>query len=365
MFLTDKHGTFTFVNHAFTAKYGYIPEEVVGKVTPRILKSGSVAQGAYKKFWNEILVGMEVRSEYVNRCKDGTLLDVEGSVSPIYDKEHTIAGFVGVQRDIRERKKAEAELRNYQENLEEMVRTRTKELHAALHKERELGELKSKFVSIASHEFRTPLSTISLAAESVRRYADKLSKEEISRKLLKIEDQVSHMTNLLDDILTIGRSDAGKTTVHSTELNLKEFVMVLMDEVKSSAKEARDIQLNFASDATVIRIDDKLLRNTLNNLLTNALKFSPQNSPVRLSVADESGGIRLDVEDHGIGIAEAELATVFEAFNRGSNATHVQGTGLGLSIVKRAVTLMGGEISVKSVINLGTTFSVWLPLDAG
>ena len=254
------------------------------------------------------------------------------------------------------------ELINYRNNLEAMVEKRTSELNQALQKEKELVEMKSKFVSVASHEFRTPLSTISLAAESVRNHFHQLGADDVKRKLLKIEDQAAHMTNLLEDVLTMGKSDAGKIKVKLVSLDLQEFVTTLIDEVRSVAKVPRTIDLKFTSTLTTVSIDDKLFRNVFVNLLTNAIKFSPEDSVVSVRISDTSEGIEIQVEDQGIGIDQEELNTVFEAFHRGSNASNIQGTGLGLSITKKAVDLMRGTIHVDSVLNKGTTFTVKLPI---
>jgi signal transduction histidine kinase len=254
------------------------------------------------------------------------------------------------------------ELINYRNNLEAMVEKRTSELNQALQKEKELVEMKSKFVSVASHEFRTPLSTISLAAESVRNHFHQLGADDIKRKLLKIEDQAAHMTNLLEDVLTMGKSDAGKIKVKLISLDLHEFVTTLIDEVRSVAKVPRTIDLKFTSTLTTVSLDDKLFRNVFVNLLTNAIKFSPEDSVVSVRISDTSEGIEISVEDQGIGIDQEELNTVFEAFHRGSNASNIQGTGLGLSITKKAVDLMRGTIHVDSVLNKGTTFTVKLPI---
>ena len=287
--------------------------------------------------------------------KSGKNLVILMSISPRLDGNKNIKGAICVGQDI-------SEVILYRQGLEKLVEERTRELNEALQKEKELVEMKNKFVSIASHEFRTPISTISFAAESIRNYFHQLTAEEIQRKLIKIEDQASHMTNLLEDILTLGKSEAGKIKVKRISLDLKEFVDSLIEEVRSTVKEKREITFTFSCASRKVSVDDKLLRNVVNNLLTNALKFSAADTTVTIAVSDINGNILIEVTDEGIGIEESELASVFESFQRGSNASDIQGTGLGLSILKKAVELMDGSIKVRSSLNAGSTFSVRIPI---
>ncbi len=287
--------------------------------------------------------------------KSGKNLVILMSISPRLDGNKNIKGAICVGQDI-------SEVILYRQGLEKLVEERTRELNEALQKEKELVEMKNKFVSIASHEFRTPISTISFAAESIRNYFHQLTAEEIQRKLIKIEDQASHMTNLLEDILTLGKSEAGKIKVKRISLDLKEFVDSLIEEVRSTVKEKRKITFTFSCASRKVSVDDKLLRNVVNNLLTNALKFSAADTTVTIAVSDINGNILIEVTDEGIGIEESELASVFESFQRGSNASDIQGTGLGLSILKKAVELMDGSIQVRSSLNAGSTFSVRIPI---
>jgi PAS domain S-box-containing protein len=299
------------------------------------------------------------RLEHRNYTEDGRVIWCEWFNSVLKDKDGKVNTIMSLVQNITEQKMMEVVQR---EKLEKLVEERTRELNEALTKEKELVELKSKFVSIASHEFRTPLSTISFAAESIRNYYHQLSAEEIQRKLIKIEDQTSHMTNLLDDILTIGKAEAGKIKVKRISLDLKEFIESLIEEVRSIVKEQRIIQFTFSCANSKVNADDKLLRNVITNLLTNALKFSAADTPVVIVVSDLIGSILIEVTDQGIGIDENEFTAVFESFQRGSNVSNIQGTGLGLAILKKAVELMDGSIEVKSSLNKGSSFSVEIPI---
>jgi PAS domain S-box-containing protein len=299
------------------------------------------------------------RAEYRTYTKSGSVIWCESFNSALHDERGNVVTIMSLVQDITESRQQEEISRR---KLELLVEERTRELNEALKKEKELVELKSRFISIASHEFRTPLSTISFAAESIRTYFHKLTAAEVKRKLIKIEDQTSHMVNLLEDVLTLGKSEAGKIKVKRISLNLEEFVESLIEETRATVPETREINFNFLCESKLVSTDDKLLRNILNNLITNALKFSDADKPVAITVSDANGHIRIEVTDQGIGIDNAELTDIFESFQRGTNASTIPGTGLGLSILKKAVDLMEGTVSVLSQPGKGSTFVVTLPV---
>ncbi len=350
----DRNGYINEWNKAAAQLLGYSKNDVLGQkwinfLEPHIQKSvDEVLQKAYR---GEPTSNREL--PFLN--KEGKRQILLISVSPRMNVDQNINGIICVGQDV-------TEVFAYRQGLEKMVEDRTRELNEALQKEKVLVEMKSKFVSIASHEFRTPLSTISFAAESIRNYFHQLSAAEIQRKLIKIEDQASHMTNLLEDILTIGKSEAGKIKVKRVSLDLEEFIGSLVEEVRSASKDKREVVFNFSCKGKMVNADDKLLRNVVVNLLTNALKFSPLAAPVIISVSDHKGNILIEVTDTGIGIDHDELESIFEPFQRASNASAVQGTGLGLSILKKAVELMNGSIHVESIVNKGSTFRVEIPM---
>jgi signal transduction histidine kinase len=238
-----------------------------------------------------------------------------------------------------------------------------KNLQESLEREKELNELKTKFVSTASHEFRTPLSAINFAAGSIKRYWTKMDPSMIENKLAKIENQVEHMTQLLDDILIIGQSDAGKMRNNPLAINLGDFINEIIDELDSSFKKSHEIVLIDKEKLTTstIFIDEKLGRNIFVNLLSNAIKFSPDTKKVMVELSSEKKYTVISITDFGIGIPKSELKNIFLPFNRGKNVDVIQGTGLGLSIVKAAVEVLEGEIIVNSSVNKGTSFIVKIP----
>ncbi len=278
------------------------------------------------------------------------------SVSPRKDAEHKIVGATIVGQNI-------TELIEYKQNLERMVYDRTRELNEALQKEKELVEMKSKFVSIASHEFRTPLSSISLASGFIKKYKQKITPEEVDKRLDNIEKQVGHMTHLLDDVLMIGKTEAGKLVVHLSEVNIADTFEKLKHEIEQSTGNTHTIRLHVNSIARTVSTDEKLIRTMVLNLLTNAVKFSPGAAYVDLSVTADYNKLAIAVKDYGIGIPEQDIKNLFEPFYRASNAADVEGTGLGLSIIKKALDLLRGYVDIKSVIGQGTEITIVIPLE--
>jgi signal transduction histidine kinase len=233
----------------------------------------------------------------------------------------------------------------------------------ALKKEKELSELKTRFISTTSHEFRTPLSVINFSAGSIKKYWSKMEPVMIVEKLTKIENQVLHMTKLLDDVLIVGQAEAGETRNDPLTLNLGKFIGEIIEEVYHSSKKAQKIVLIDCEElkSTDIFIDEKLGRNIFINLISNAVKFSPNAHQVNVELSSENDHTIISVTDFGIGIPKSEVKKIFMPFIRGENVDLIQGTGLGLSIVKEAVDLMGGKIIVNSVVGKGTSFIVKIP----
>lgn len=256
--------------------------------------------------------------------------------------------------------KAEEITRN---KLEALVKERTKELEEAIKKEKQLVELKNQFVAIASHEFRTPLSTIRFAADYLHDYLERLDKDEIKSKLKKIEKQVVHMAALLEDVIMAGRTELNKIPVVKSTIKLKSLLDKIQEEVLYSTKNSHRIELILVCEKESIQTDEKLLRNILINLLTNAIKFSPGKESIGFKMVSEENNLIIEVSDKGIGISDEDMPKLFEAFHRGSNTTSISGTGLGLSIVKKAVELLKGEITIKSKLDEGTSIKVLLPIE--
>jgi len=243
------------------------------------------------------------------------------------------------------------------------------EIRDALTKEKELGELKSRFVTMTSHEFRTPLTIILSSAELLERYSLKWSEEKKLNHLQRIQTTVKHMTGLLNDVLLLGKAEAGKLECNPALLDVVQFCCDLIEESQITTESHT---INFVSQTNCIHVnqdncnkaylDDKLLRHILSNLLSNAIKYSPQGGIVNFELIWQQGEVIFRIQDQGIGIPVADQAQLFNSFHRASNVGTLSGTGLGLAIVKRSVDLHGGKIAVNSEVGVGTTFTVSLPL---
>ncbi|MFZ5971349.1 MAG: ATP-binding protein [Bacteroidota bacterium] len=347
-----------YANQAFTRMTGYTLEDVVGK-TPRILQGPATDRAQLNKMRENMAQWKGADAELINYKKDGEEFWNSFSLVPVADETGYYTHWVSIQRDVSARRRLEEYSR---QKLEKLVRERTEELNASLQKEKQLVELKNQFVAIASHEFRTPLSTIKFATNFLQQYIDKVSGEEVHRKLKKIEDQVTHMTALLEDVIMAGRTGLNKIPVVKTDVNLSQFVERIVEEVENSTKNTHKVKLINTANCEKLNTDEKLLRNIFINLLTNAIKFSPEKNFIELQVREEFDQLVIEVKDEGIGISERDQARLFEAFYRGSNVTSIKGTGLGLSIVKKAVEVLGGEIEIHSKENEGTQVKVTLPL---
>lgn len=251
---------------------------------------------------------------------------------------------MAIVRDITERKQAEAEIRN------------------ALETERQLSELKSRFVTMTSHEFRTPLTTILSSAELLEDFGANWSLEKQHQHLHRIQSNVKHMTQLLEDVMLISKSDMGKLPCNPVLLDVVQFCRDSIDDLLISSQYSHNISFVSQHHRFNAYLDDKLLHPILSNLLANAIKYSSAGSNIRFRLICQAEKISFHIQDEGMGIPIDEQAYLFDSFYRASNVGTISGTGLGLAIVKKAVDLHRGKIAVRSEIGAGTTFLVSLPL---
>jgi PAS domain S-box-containing protein len=253
----------------------------------------------------------------------------------------------GLVNDISRRKQAEEEIRN------------------TLAQQQELYQLKSRFVSMTSHEFRTPLAAISSSAELIRDYYDRLDPQELSDLFKNIGEGVTRMMEMLDNMLIIGRADADKANFFPDLLNLEQFCRAIATEAEAALKSENTrptLRLDIDTVSESAMLDHKLLRHILGNLLSNALKYSPNGGRVDFVVREKEGEASFVVADQGIGIPADELPHLFESFHRAHNVGNIPGTGLGLAIVKKSVETHGGSIAVDSEAGQGTRFTVTIPI---
>ncbi len=251
--------------------------------------------------------------------------------------------------------------RSLRSEVEERKRAEA-ELAGMLDTEKELNQLKSRFVSIISHEFRTPLGIIMSAADILRKYTDRLAPERRTEHLQEIHDATRHMAGMMEQVLLLGRAESGRLVFSAVPLDLAAFCQKLVDQQISASRGRCPIVFTPAKLKNSAHGDEGLLRHIFSNLLSNAVKYSPEGSPVEFAVERASDEALFIVRDRGIGVPEEEAARLFTAFYRCTNVSEIPGTGLGLLIVKRCVELHGGSIAFESMEGGGTTFTVRLPL---
>ena len=285
-------------------------------------------------------------------CRGRVDLEENGKVKRLY----------GVCVDITQKIESLKVKENFTKNLEIKVNERTQELKESLEREKELSILKTSFVSMASHEFRTPLTSISATSDVILRYYDKLSREEINQRLMKIKNEVSDMTTTLEDILIIGKSDSQKLNYNPKNLDIIPLIKHIISEYQLGESKSRKLTFKISSSLIMVNVDKKWIKHIIVNLLSNALKYSEKDTPIEISINKDKTGVKFSFRDYGIGISKKDFKHLFEPFHRGVNVGEVSGTGLGLSVLQKAVELHQGKIEIESEINIGSTFKVTLPI---
>jgi signal transduction histidine kinase len=241
-------------------------------------------------------------------------------------------------------------------------RARAREsLEEALDRERELNELKSRFVAMASHEFRTPLTSIQASVDMLRRYGGRMSEEQKAENLEGIRREIANLTKLLEGILTLGRADAGRMELRPTPIDLRLICIDQIEKAKLSARPKHEFWLDISGNSGAVYLDEQLVLHLVTNMLSNAVKYSPDGGLITLTLRVTEDAVRISVSDQGIGIPEAGRERLFDAFHRFKNVGAISGTGLGLAIMKRAAERHGGTIEIESREGAGTTVSVVLP----
>ena len=294
---------------------------------------------------------------------------IGGVLYPVKDAQGKLMEVVVIHHDITEMKRAEEAMLEINHTLEARVKERTGELESArqelakaLDAERELGELKNRFVSMVSHEFRTPLGVIMSAVELLQHYEGKLEAGQREELFTDIRGAAKSMTGLMEQVLLLGRVEAGKLGFRALPVDLEASLKKMVNEAGSAQQNKCEVHLHFKGDLSGARTDEALLRHIFSNLVGNAIKYSPAGSTVDFDIRRENAEGVFSVTDRGIGIPETDRAHLFEAFHRCENVGEIQGTGLGLVIVKRCVEMHSGSLSFESVVGRGTTFTVRLPL---
>ncbi|MEO6901853.1 MAG: PAS domain-containing sensor histidine kinase [Bacteroidia bacterium] len=373
--VTNEKGEIVRVNPSAEKLFGYDKEELVGQkiemlVPTKLMRNHS---GYREKFnGNPHARAMGVEIELYGLKKNGEEIPVEISLSPYTTNESKFV--IAFIIDISLRKHAEEKLKNYSAELETQVKNRTlileeaiqelertkKDLHNALEKERELNELKTRFVSMASHEFRTPLTTMMSSLSLVNKYADLNDSENRTKHVSKIKTSINNLTDILNDFLSVSKLEEGKVENISEQINMKAFVTDIMLEMKTMATDGQKLIYQHIGSEMAL-IDKKLLKNILFNLISNAIKFSPESGIIEVTTQVSNSTIKISIKDNGIGISKEDQKHLFERFFRGNNATHIQGTGLGLSIVTKYAELMNASVNYESTENKGSIFTIIIP----
>jgi len=322
---------------------GYAAADIIGHPFSRLYPPDAVRRGEPERLLDAARRAGQVEAEGWRRRQDGSLFWANDIFTQLRDEQGNPRGFVNVTRDFSQHKRAEDDLLN------------------ALQRERELGKLKSRFVTVVSHEFRTPLATIQLATDLLRRYSERMDAERIDQHIGNIQVQIKHLTQMLDDVLTVEKAETVGLAFNPVSFKLTQVIERMVEDAQRAAPE-RAIETRMQVDRDEVALDETLLREIITNLLSNAVKYSPDDKPVRLEVTATTENVRLVVRDEGIGIPPDDLPHLFDVFHRSQNVSNIQGVGLGLAIVKRAVDKHGGTIAVDSLVDAGTTFTVTLPL---
>ena len=385
--VADISGTITLANNFLISLFGYEnAEEIVGKkieqlIPSRYHKHHVKDRSNYTKNPQKRPMGLGM--DLFAKRKDDSEFAVEVSLSNYTTAEGDFA--IAFVSDITKRKEIETAIKQQKEELaannlkieelnnelEQKVEFRTaqlqqtmaelerskEELTNALSKEKELSDLKSRFVSMASHEFRTPLSTILSSASLLAKYTATEEQDKRDRHIHRIKSAVSNLDGILNEFLSLGKIEDGKIIVNNVEFDVSELINNILEELRPICKQGQEIIYTHSGNER-ISLDVNLLRNILINLVSNALKFSPEKSIIKIeSNADEDRTV-IKISDSGLGISVSDQKHLFGRFFRGANVANIQGTGLGLHIVQRYIDLMNGEITFKSKLGKGTIFTI-------
>jgi PAS domain S-box-containing protein len=361
--------------------FGYSEAELLGQnisiLIPNHLKDRH--EGHLSKINNSPVsrpmgVGLDLKA----KRKDESLFPIEISLSHFKSEEgmHYIAFVSDVTlkrkvemelilrnqeiNQLNESLEAEVEARTHAlQNTLEKLEIKTQELEQSLQKEIELGDLKTRFVSMASHEFRTPLTSILSSAALIEKYVQAEDQVKRSQHIQRIKSSVAHLTEILEEFLSVGKLEAGKMEVRPDTFSIDEFLRDLITEVDGMRRLGQEIELQSEGHLGDFVSDTSMLRKVLLNGLSNALKFSQKD--VFLKASKVNDNLYIDIIDQGIGISEADQKHLFERFFRGGNANIIPGTGLGLHLMDRYMRLLGGDLQLISVLGQGTTLRIKLP----
>jgi two-component system, LuxR family, sensor kinase FixL len=372
----NTRGIVQSINPSACKLFGYLPEEVIGNNISMLMPQPDQLQHdhylrRYHVTHKPRIIG--IGRDVTGLRRDGSTFPMRLGVSEVKYQDETF--YVGFIHDKTQQKEIEERLKDYTLHLEELVEVRTQSLNEtilalesakeqisnSLESEKELNQLKSRFISMASHEFRTPLSTIQLSASLIDKYAEPAGMAEISKHVNKIKASVTGLTAILNNFLQIEKLESGKVEAHLSDFDLKELATEITEEMQLLSKPNQKISYKNLTESTAVRLDKNLIKNCIINLLTNAIKYSDENAIIEFSTEIDSKKCTISVKDNGIGIPPEDQKHLFGAFFRAHNTGNILGTGLGLHIVARHVELMNGEVTFDSNTDNGTLFTLTFP----
>jgi len=370
---TDEEHRFTFISedNVLHASTGLRVQDIIGK---RRVDFASLETVENKEKWkrhvedlnaHRSILGFQYSMETPTVGKREIL--IKGK--PFFDDAGAFKGYRGVASDITDRVRADQELEIYREHLETMVEQRSMELQQkaqqlehALENEKNYTAMQQRFLSLVSHEFRTPLTIIDGSAQRIKRRKDDVTPKELGERGDKIRNAVNRMVELIDTVLYTARFDEGSIPFEPDVCDLKTVISTICKEHEDLSAD-HTIHVDIEALPPAIVMDKKLINQVFVNLLSNAVKYSPRDPLIEVKGWTENNSAMISVSDHGIVIPEDELPTLFQRFFRASTSAGIPGTGLGLSLCQEFVTMHGGTISVQSNEEKGTTFIVCLPID--
>lgn len=358
IFVCDKKGMIQYFNPEAERSLGYSSDDVVNKMNAIDFHiAGELEQKAQElhqhtgepinKGFNILktisLLDKNRNHEWHFVRKDGSKFYVSLNVAELRDAHSGVSGYLGIAIDISEKKHAESELL------------------AALEKEKELNELKSRFVSMASHEFRTPLSAVLSSVFLLSKYTKAEEQPQREKHIQRIVASVTSLTEILNDFLSVGKIDEGKVQVNYKHYDIQAQIQTAIQDVHHLLKNGQQIRYHHSGKSTEVNLDASMMKHIISNLLSNAIKFSFEESTIELTTKVTDKRLILSVEDRGMGIPQDDINNLFKRFFRSSNATNIQGTGLGLHIVGKYTELMNGTVKCESRLGEGTKFTVTFP----
>lgn len=370
----DNRGNVESINPAALELFGYQAEEVIGHNISMLMPEPDRGNHDgylhnYQTTGHKKIIG--IGREVMGLKKNGETFPFRLAVSEVWLKDKNI--FTGFIHDLSREKAAEDMLKQHSAELEHKVSERTRDLISlvselekakaevskSLEKEIELNQLKSRFVSMASHEFRTPLSSVQLSASLIEKYSERPDdKANIIKHTNKIKSAVQLLTSILNDFLSLEKLEAGIVVMNKQYINLVELAEEITEEMQLICKKNQHIVYQHTGEIGHFTLDPNLLKNALVNLISNAIKYSGEDTLIEFTTCIDEEGCLISVKDNGIGIPEEDQVHLFEPFFRAHNTGNIPGTGLGLNIVKRYIELMAGQMEFESEVHKGTSFRV-------